>query len=440
MAQQPKVQIQCPNCGTPIQATVNSIVDAQATPQLRDALLSGQLNVTQCPNCKQPVAMETPLVYHDAAADFLGVYLPPQMNLPEMERQKLIGSMTQALMNALPPEQRKGYFLNPRQYINRQTFMDAILGTLGISQEELDRQRKKMKLLEQALVMADDPKGLDILVRGNDAQMDYEFFLILGNLIEESSASGEQGASDRLVELRTRLMALTSWGKKAARQEEAVNGLREVKNADELLERIVAADPDQVDAMVVAARAALDYGFFQKLTERIDAASGAEKDRLKRTRDRMLELTEQMDEATRKQLKIASDLLRDLLQAENIRGMVRERAAEMDEAFMTVLSLNLQEAQKQNARGVVERLEIINDEMSAMVEESLPPEMRLINDLLRARYPDGTRALLKQHQPELTSEFLALMAEMADELGEREESGETAKRLRDIRAQAMLVV
>jgi hypothetical protein len=78
----------------------------------------------------------------------------------------------------------------------------------------------------------------------------------------------------------------------------------------------------------------------------------------------------------------------------------------------------------------------------------MPPEVQFMNELLRAPYPEGTRAMLEEHQAELTPEFLEMMDRLAEEMGQREtrtpaeaqEMVETAKRLRDIKAQAMLLV
>jgi hypothetical protein len=438
MAEAQKIQIKCPSCGMPYQAAVQSIIDVGKNPELRRALLSGQLNVAVCPNCKTPVALEVPLVYHDASADFLGIYLPQQVNLPEMERQKMIGELTQQLMRGLPPEQRKGYFLNPRQFINRQSFMDAIMGTMGVSQEELDRQRMKMKLLDQALVMVDDPKGLQLLVKQNDAQMDYEFFAILNSLSEQAMAAGGPQA-EKLEALHDKLETLSTFGKKMAKQEAAVQSLGEIKSPEQLVDRIVAADPDEVDAIVVAARPLLDYAFFQTLSERVGAAQGAEKDRLTKLRERLLTITQQIDEATRATFGEATELLRQIMTDPNPRSAVHAHIEEIDDAFMAVLQMNLQEASKQGAREVADLLGAIYDEIMIMVEESMPPEVQLINELLRAPYPDGTRGLLKQHQAELTPEVLQLMDRVAEELKEREDE-ESAKRLRDIKTQAMLLV
>jgi hypothetical protein len=135
-------------------------------------------------------------------------------------------------------------------------------------------------------------------------------------------------------------------------------------------------------------------------------------------------------------------LLQELLSSPEPRSAVREHAAEIDDVFLAVLSANMQEAERRGAKAAVERMAMIYDEIMAMMEESMPPEVQLINDLLRAPYPDGTRALLQEHRAEITPEVIELMGHLADDMEQREgsESGQTAKRLRDIRAQAMLLV
>ena len=439
MVESQKVQIQCPNCGTPFQTPITSIIDVGQQPELRRAFLSGQVNQAVCPKCKQSALLEVPILYHDPEAEFLAIYFPPQLNVPEMERQKAIGEMTQALMRSLPPEQRKGYFLSPRQFINRQGLMDAILGTMGITQEELDRQRKKMKLLDQAMVMVDDPKGLEMLAKAQDSQLDYEFFLILSNGVEQSAAAGDEESAKKLLELREKLMPLTTWGRRAAKQEEAIASLENVQSPEELLEKVIAADSDTVEGMAAAARPLMDYTFFEKLSERIGASQGAERDRLTRLRERLLKVTEQLDEATRAAYSEASELLGEILKAPDPRRIVRERAEEIGEVFMSVLAMNLQEAERRGAKEVAQRLQIIWAEIMAVVEEGMPPDVQFINQLMRVAYPEQTRALLKQYQAQVTPEFLALIDHLADDLAQRQET-EAAKRLRDIKAQATLLV
>lgn len=436
------VPITCPNCGNQYQTPVRSIIDVGQQPQLRQALLSGQLNLAVCPKCHTGGMLEVPLVYHDPGAEFLAVYFPQQLNIPEMEKQRMIGDLTQSLMRTLLPEQRKGYFLSPRQFASRQNLMDAVLGTMGITQEELDRQRKKMKMVEQFMVMADDPKGLQMMAKGQDAQLDYEFFGILAGMLQQAQGMGDEKSAARLELLQKNLMPITTFGKRMVKQQAAVESLKEIKDADEFLEKMVASDPDEVTAIAVSARPMLDYKFFESLTARIDASQGAERDRLGKLRDQLLELTQKLDEAARAGIDEAMGLLRQIVSSPSPRSAVHEHADEIDDLFMSVLSMNIQEAERQGDKDLLATFEMIYDEVMALVEAGLPPEMQLINELLRTSYPDGTRALLSEHRAEVTPELLELVGQMADEMVQREdpEAAETAKRLRDIRSQAMLMV
>ncbi len=244
-------------------------------------------------------------------------------------------------------------------------------------------------------------------------------------------------------------MEVTTFGKKASKQQAAIESLKDLKTPEELLDKVVAADPDEVAAMAVAARPLFDYAFFEKLTARIDASSGAERDRLTRLRTQISDVTAKMDEAARTSLQDATSLLQELMSSDNPRTAVREHAAELDDAFMAVLSANLQEAERRGRKAAFERLAMIYEELMAMVEESQPPEAQLINHLLRAPYPDGVRELLREAKDLLTPEVLQLMDDLAANMDERagqaqtdeerQEATETAKRLRDIKAQAMLL-
>ena len=336
------IQINCPQCGNVYQAPVRTVIDVGQNPELRQAFLAGQLNLAVCPKCQTGLVIEVPLVYHDPAAEFLAIYFPQQLNIPEMERQKMIGEMTQALMRSLPAEQRKGYFLSPRQFLSRQALVDAVLGTMGISQEELDRQRRKMKLLDQLRVMADDPKGLEMMLKGQDAQIDGEFFALLSATLQSASMAGDERTVKQLQMLADRLKTMTTYGQRVAKQEAAIASLREIKTTDEFFDRVVRADLDEADAIAMVARPMLDYAFFERLTQRIEAATGEERERLTRLRSRLVKMTEQMDEAARASMQEATTLLQELLAAPEPRSAVREHADEIDDIFMAVLAASIE--------------------------------------------------------------------------------------------------
>lgn len=436
------VQINCPNCGNVYQAPVRSVIDVGQQPQLRQAFLAGQVNLAICPKCQAGGLLEVPLVYHDPAAEFLAVYFPPQLKAPELEKQKMIGELTQSLMRSLPPEQRKGYFLSPRQFVSRESLMDAVLGTLGISQEELDRQRKKMKLVEQFMVMADDPKGLQMMMKGNEAQLDQEFFSIVAGMQQQAASAGDQKSLERLGLLQKNLLPLTAFGKRYARQQAAVASLKDIQSPEAFFERVLAADADEAAAIAVAARPLLDYEFFQKLTARIDAAQGAERDRLAALRGQLLEMTQDLDNAAKESVQEGIALLQEIVDSPNPRSAVREHADEIDEIFMNVLAANMQRASQSNDQELLGILQMVYEEVADLIEESYPPEIQLINELLRQPYPEGTRQLLQDRRAEFTPEVLDIMEHMTGDMARRgdPETTEIAKRLRDIRAQAMLMV
>jgi hypothetical protein len=159
-------------------------------------------------------------------------------------------------------------------------------------------------------------------------------------------------------------------------------------------------------------------------------------------REHLLEITQKLDAAAEARIQESTELLQEILNSPSPRSAVRDHIAEMDETFMTVLSLNIQNAERKGREDVLQRLMMIYDEITAVLEEGMPPEMQLVNDLLRAPYPEGTRALLRERQAEVTPEVLDLMDRLAGEAADREgpDGVEIAKRLRDIRSQAMLLV
>ena len=81
--------------------------------------------------------------------------------------------------------------------------------------------------------MADDRKGLELMLKGQDAQYDYEFFMLLTNSLERASAMGDQKAIQQLEMLRQQLMGLTTYGKRVAKQEAAIASLKEIKSPEE---------------------------------------------------------------------------------------------------------------------------------------------------------------------------------------------------------------
>lgn len=435
------VGVNCPNCGTPYPVQVFSIVDAGQDPILKSLLLSGQLNVAVCPRCGTGGSLASAMLYHDPAHDFLGVYVPEQV--PVNKQQEIIGQLSKRLMDGLPPEARRGYMLTPKQFLSFQSLLEAVLEHEGITREMMDRQRRRLQLIEQALVALQDPQGFKSLVADRDAEMDDEFFGMLQTLIASAASGGDGASAEALLQLRERLIELTTWGKGVQRQRAAIARLKPDTTPSQLLEMIVATEEEGVvDALVTAARPLIDYTFFQQLTDRSEAAQrrgdAAEATRLAQLRDHILDYTKRLDELQRVVLQQATQVLNDILASNNIEQAVAERAPYIDQNFLAVLAANLQEAERRGAKAAVKRLQQVWDAAVGLMQEEAPPEIALINELLNAEYPGGTRQLLSQNRDLISDELIAAMADLADQL-DAEGAPEVASRLRQIRSQAQLM-
>jgi len=439
------MQALCPNCGLPITIQLYTIIDGGRQPELKRRLLEGELNVAVCPACRQRGEMIAPLLYHDASKEFLAIFLPPQMAKTEAERQQIIGSMTTALMNSLPPQQRKGYLFQPKQFLTLNSLLDAILYADGVTPEQLQAHRDRLRLVQRLLDAQAREDVLQALVKEHDEELDSDFFTLLSSIAEEQMREGNELQARRVLALRDRLLDMTSWGQSIGEmQREALKQLGGVLTMEQLVDKFTQAKGDaEVEQLVRLVRPSIDYEFFQELTKRIDAAAkeGKEREarRLRALRSHILNLVDKMDKAMRRQMDRAVRLLRRLLKSEDVLAAVREHFDEIDDMVMAVLAMNLEEAERQGLTEAVEQLQAIWRAIMTVIEESIPPEIRFINRLLEAKFPEETQAMLEENREQVNYALLEAMETISHDL-ERQGQPAMAKRLRDIRGQAVLMV
>ncbi len=154
-----------------------------------------------CPNCGAGGPLNAPLMVHDPGHDFLGVYTPPT-GLDDMQRQKLIGDLTQALMRRLPQERRRGYMLQPKQYMDWQRFVEKLWEFQGVTPEMLRRQRQQTEALQNLVRLADDQQALEIAIERHRDLIDRQFFGLLDRLMIMVSGQGDAGAAQQMMALR----------------------------------------------------------------------------------------------------------------------------------------------------------------------------------------------------------------------------------------------
>jgi hypothetical protein len=407
-----KTQVSCPNCRMPVMTNLEQLFDVTQDPSAKQRFLSGRFNLIQCPNCRFQGQAATVLLYHDADKEILMSYAPMELGLPQAEQERVVGKLMNEVINKLPQEKRKGYLLSPKAAFTLQGLMERVLEADGITKEMLDAQRAKAQIAQKFLA-APEAQWPE-MVKEHDAQMDAAFFQMLTASAESTFASGNQGAAQQMLAIRNKLMELSTFGATAREQQKKIEAaarqlqdLGDKLTQDKLLEMVLAAEDEiTVAAYVSLARPAMDYAFFEALTRRIDRAAGAEKDRLAKVREQLLKLTQEIDQAEQARVAEAAQLLKELMEAPDLQAALLEAVPDIDDTFMAVLNANMEAATKAKRRDVYEALQRINDAIMKMVQESAPPEIRLVNELLQIETEEVAVTALKSRMKEVNLQQL----------------------------------
>lgn len=436
------VPVTCPNCQNQFVTPVLTIIDTAQNPDAKSLFLSGQVNVAICPQCGQGGMLSTPIVYHDPKNELFFTFVPTELGLADQDQQRLVGELTNRVISSLPAEERKGYLLRPRSFLRLEAMIEAILEADGITPEMLEAQRAKSALLDR-LIRATDDETRRIIAQENDEQIDYEFFQLLTLNMELAQSQGQAEVARQLAALRQNLLQWTTEGKEVASREAAIRELGTGITREELLEKLIdaarAGEKTKVETMVAVARPAIDYSFYQQLATRIEAAEKAQEPdevaMLRELREDLLDLTAQIDAEIQEATEEAAELLQQIADSQDPRQAVLDHLDQIDDLFMSVLSANIQAAEQAGNAQAVERLQEIGNVVLTLIQESQPPELRLINDLLNAEYPEGTQALLEENRDLITPEFVELLSLAGEQLTENNRQ-ETAQRLAQIQSQA----
>lgn len=423
VAPQP-VQITCPSCGTPFRTGIYTLVDVSQQPELKGALLGGQLNVAVCPNCRTASMLGAPLVYHDAAKQLCLVYFPQELNSRPDEQERFVGEATTFLMRALPADAPRAHLLAPRRFLTMPSLLDAVLEADGISRETLDRQRAHIELISELTGLVADEAGFSALAEQRRAELTPELFATLGAFIEATPP--EQGdAREMLLQLQGRLMDLFGDDQDAPDEAELA----------EAVERLSAVTDDELELAVAELRAVIDYGFFQRWTAQIEAAQAASQPEqvaaLTARRTRILEIVEDLDQQAQAMFETGSLLLEELLGAEDPLAALHERTERVDEAFMMVLSANAAAAQRAGREEMLALFDQLGEAAITIIQDRMTPEERFINDLLMVETPQQATRLLRTNVARITPELVKRLNELADQEQQRANKP-TAERLRQL--------
>jgi hypothetical protein len=438
-----KTQISCPRCRQPVTAQIEQLFDVTSDPGSKQRLLGGVSNYAVCQSCGYNGPLATPIVYHDADKELLLTYFPSELGMPVNEQEKLVGPLITQVMNHLPPEKRKAYLLRPQSFLTYQSLIERILGADGITPEMIQAQKKRVALVER-LLGASTPETRSDIIKQEAALLDAEFFSIFNRLMEGAEASGQEQYIAQMEAIQKQLLAETDYGRKISEQanevQEAIKSLQAVgKNLDreKLLDILIAApNDDRLNALVSLTRPAMDYTFFQSLTERIEKKDGDERKNLETLREKLLEITRRFDQRTEEEFKRATELLNTLLAADDIQQATAGHIQDINDAFIQALNQALQEANQKNDTVRMPKLQQI---VSVLEQASTPPpELTLLEELLDAPDEAALNNMLQQHAkeitPELSSVIANILARSEEQAGAKpqDEDAQTIEKLRSL--------
>lgn len=399
------------------QPAATQVLDVGKDPALKNALLQGRIQ-----------NLSAPFMYHDPAKQFCFVLMPMEMNIGQVEQQRVIGQMTQSVMRDLPENAPRGYFLQPKLFFTLQSMLEAILEGDGVTPEMLKAQQAKVDVLRELLRTTDDAARRKH-ARDNDARIDGPFFELLAATMDSNAAAGRQNVIEQLNALQGMLIEETTYGKLVGKRMALLEAFQTAPTRETLLEQLTLADDGESREMLITmGRQLLDYTFFQSLTARLDATTEpAEKEKLITLRKEVQEVRDKVDAANRAYMQEKTALIETIASSKDPVETARQNADMIDDAFLQVLQMSAQQAKQRGDENTVKALTMINQIAAQIMAERQPPEVQIISALMQAQYPGETKSILEEVKAMVDDRLIQVMIQYADQLSQQDRSDLAAK-------------
>jgi len=136
-------EIKC-GCGETFEAELWSSINAVVSPELRETLVSGEINVVVCPKCRQLFYVEHFLIYHDSPNELLAFVFPTSFEDQAKLCLEKMKSDFELAMNGVPDPERPCY--EPLLVFG----LDALVDMLK-AEDELSDELRIMEYVAQDL-------------------------------------------------------------------------------------------------------------------------------------------------------------------------------------------------------------------------------------------------------------------------------------------------
>jgi hypothetical protein len=81
-----------------------------------------------------------------------------------------------------------------------------------------------------------------------------------------------------------------------------------------------------------------------------------------------------------------------------------------------VLANHIQAATQNGQKEMAERLSNLQNRIAATIDEQMPPELKLLSQLMQAESPEAIKPILEQRKAEITPRFMELLDRAINDL------------------------
>ncbi|MEP7135832.1 MAG: CpXC domain-containing protein [Chloroflexota bacterium] len=422
-----QTQIACPRCRQMIAANIEQLFDVTQDPQAKQRLLGGGSNMARCPHCSYQGRLATPIVYHDNEKELLLTFFPPELGMPLNEQERMIGPLIKQITEKLPPEKRKGYLLRPMPSFTYDSMIQTILGKDGITPEMLKAQQDRVLVVEK-LIQASSAEVRSELIKQNAGLFDEQFFALFSRLAQSAMASGQEPVAQQLMEVQKQLLEETEFGRQlkesVGEMEAAQKSLQEAGQSltrEKLLDFAIASPTDaRLKAYVSLARGGFDYQFFQILTEKIEKSAGDEKAKLEAMRDKLLELTNEIDKQMEARFKQSQDFVESLLAQDDVVKAVHDNLDKFTQDSVDIVNQLLKQASEKNDYTRMGKLQKM---VEVLRQASTPPEVEFVEHLLDAPDQAALEGMLEANKEMINDQFMEALIGLVAQVDQAAEQG-----------------
>jgi Mg2+ and Co2+ transporter CorA len=188
-----------------------------------------------------------------------------------------------------------------------------------------------------------------------------------------------------------------------------------------LIDLVMEAPNDaRIRAYVSLVRGGMDYQFFQLLTEKIEKASGDEKSKLETIRDRILELTGELDKQIEARYKQAQEFVEALLAQDDVVKAIQENLETISQDVVDIMNQMLRQASEKNDYVRMGKLQKMLEVLRSV---STPPEVAFVEQLLDAPDQAGLEQMLEANKAMVNDQFMQALIGLVAQVDQAAEQG-----------------